>query len=211
MSDLLPYRYFAAPYAFSTYSTVSRTCDLCGSYEPGYGGPFAGGRSGEPKVAHVCEDCMRLGKLASRGLAANHGNRTALRDQLRDRFRDAPGDQLMSLVAQRTAELEHRTPPLVSWQSLVWPAHCGDYCRYLKEAGRSDLVLLAPDRDGRAFLAAHGHGIAGPDHANELWEGIRPDAPSNIAVAYATGVYLFRCLECTRHVILWDRESDTHG
>jgi uncharacterized protein CbrC (UPF0167 family) len=206
MSDLLLYRYFAGPYAFSTYSPVSRTCDLCGSYEPGYGGPFAGGRRDEPKVAHVCEDCMRLGKLASRGLAANLGNRIALRDQLSDRFRNAPRDQLMSLVAQRTAELEHRTPPLVSWQPLVWPAHCGDYCRYLKEAGRSDLVLLAPDRDGRAFLAAHGHGIAGPDHANELWGRIRPDAPSNIAVAYATGVYLFRCLECARHVILWDRD-----
>jgi uncharacterized protein CbrC (UPF0167 family) len=204
MSEPPSYRYFAAPHTFSTYSAMARRCDLCGVERPGYGGPFAGGRRDEPRVRHVCEPCLRVGDLGQRDLCTNNADQRALREQLGSRHADDATDTVDGLVAERTAELERRTPPLVTWQPLLWPAHCNDYCRYVKEAGRPDLVLLAPDRDGRAFLAAHGDGIEDLDHASEIWEGIRPDVPSDNAVAYAVGVYLFQCLECGRYVILWD-------
>jgi uncharacterized protein CbrC (UPF0167 family) len=204
MSEPPSYRYFAAPHAFSTYTAIARRCDLCGVERPGYGGPFVGGRRGDPEIYHVCEPCLRAGELEPRNLCTNNADQRALREQLGSRHADDAIAELDALVVERTTEVERRTPLLMTWQPLLWPPHCGDYCRYVKEAGRRDLVLLAPDSDGRAFLAAHGDGIEGPDHASQIWESIRRDAPTNNAVAYAVGVYLFRCLECGRYVILWD-------
>jgi uncharacterized protein CbrC (UPF0167 family) len=206
MRDPHGYRYFAAPHAFSTYSPTPRRCDLCHAELPGYGGPFAGGLPDSPQVKHVCEGCLRTGMLESYGLCANSADRPALSAQLCARFPHAGRAWMEKLVTARTATVERCTPSLVTWQSLTWPAHCGDYCRYLKEVGRPDLVLLAPDSDGRAFLARHAKGILNANHADELWEGIRPDAPADNAVAYATGVYLFRCRTCARSVILWDSD-----
>ncbi len=204
MSQSPYYRYFAAPHAFSTYISVPRRCDLCRRELPGYGGPFAGGMPDSPQVRHVCESCLRSGMLEPRGLYANSADQRALRAQLRERYPNAGDARVETLIALRTAAVERRTPPLVTWQPLMWPAHCGDYCLYLKEVGRPDLVLLAPDSDGRAFLARHAHGIASSHHAEEVWEGIRPDAPTDNAVAYATGVYFFQCRKCALPVILWD-------
>jgi uncharacterized protein CbrC (UPF0167 family) len=206
MSDPHGYPYFAAPHAFSTYLPAPRRCDLCRAELPGYGGPFAGGLPDSPQVKHVCEGCLRSGMLESRGLHANSADQPALSAQLSTRFPSASSSWVEKLVTVRTAIVERRTPALVTWQPLMWPAHCGDYCRYLKEVGRPDLVLLAPDSDGRAFLARHAHGIVNASHAEELWEGIRPDAPADNAVAYATGVYLFQCRKCARPVILWDSD-----
>jgi len=101
--------------------------------------------------------------------------------------------------------LEHRTPHLVTWQSFLWPAHCGDYCCFVKEVGKPDLNELAPDGDGQAFFGSHLYGrLADSTDASAVWEGIRPDSPNDNSVAYDIGVYLFQCLHCGAHVILWD-------
>ncbi len=39
-----------------------------------------------------------------------------------------------------------------------------------------------------------------------LWEAIRPDSPRDNARAYPVGVYLFECLHCHKHIVLWDCE-----
>lgn len=53
-------------------------------------------------------------RLAERGLTSNEGDVAAL-----------AGDA--DLVEARRIELEERPPGLVTWQGLVWPAHCGDW------------------------------------------------------------------------------------
>lgn len=195
------YRYFYKPHAFSTYTTEKNHCTLCGEMHSGYKGPFYG----EADVAFVCEECLAAGKLRDLGASANEGDVGSLREQLRILFPDYNETQIRALERQRTEELEHRTPYLLTWQDFSWPAHCGDYCCFIKEVGLQDLDTLASDGDGRRFFEDHLHG----DHrrGTELdnwWPGIRPDSPEDNSVAYNVGVYLFQCTHCARYVILWD-------
>ncbi len=195
------FRYFCNPHQFSTYSDEAQTCDLCGESRSGYKGPFYG----RTRVGFACEQCLASGKLADIKATTNEGHFGALRAQLQELHPDLDKAQIGALAQQRTAELEHRTPHLVTWQSFLWPAHCGDYCCFVKEVGKPDLNELAPDGDGQAFFGSHLYGrLADSTDASAVWKGIRPDSPNDNSVAYDIGVYFFQCLHCGAHVILWD-------
>lgn len=194
------FRYFAHPHQFSTYREEPAQCELCGHSGPGYAGPFYGPRD----LDFICEECLAIGRLVDIGVSTNQGDNAALRAQLREvqpRLRDEEHEQL---VRGRTVELEYQTPHLVTWQDFFWPAHCGDYCHFIKEVGQPELALLAPDGDGPSFLVAHAPDIADMAHAMEVWEGVRPDVPLDGRVAYSIGIYLFQCLNCGECVLLWD-------
>jgi len=106
-------------------------------------------------------------------------------------------------VWERTAEVEQRTPSPVTWQHLSWPAHCGDYACFIGEVGQPDLNALAPNGDGKAFLAEHLH-EAMLMLETDIWDWIRPDSPKDASTSYSVGVYLFQCLHCGHYLILWD-------
>jgi uncharacterized protein CbrC (UPF0167 family) len=98
--------------------------------------------------------------------------------------------------------VEERTPGVETWQDFDWPAHCGDFCRFEREVGQAELTALASDGDGHRFFREHvydGH-LAGLE-----WEHFPPSAPSPEA-AYSVGIYLFRCVECERPILLWDAD-----
>jgi uncharacterized protein CbrC (UPF0167 family) len=116
---------------------------------------------------------------------------------------DQEPEQIDNWVRERTAELEQRTPTLVTWQDFFWPAHCGDYCCFLKEVGKPDLSRIAPDGDGQAFFVAHLLDADNTD-VNSVWLGVREDSPDDNSVPYDIGVYLFCCLHCGQSVIMWD-------
>ncbi|HEX5572371.1 MAG TPA: CbrC family protein, partial [Ktedonobacterales bacterium] len=132
------------------------------------------------------------------------GDIAALRRHLATTHPEMSEAEIERVARQRTIEVETRTPSPQTWQYFDWPAHCGDYCRYIKEVGQPELLALAADGDGPAYLAAHASDISDIEHAREVWEGIRPDAPTDISQAYSVGVYLFTCLVCGEHVLLWD-------
>src|SRR5262249_375267 len=75
-----------------------------------------------------------------------------------------------------------------------------------KEVGKPEIIGLAPDGDGVAFLATHAADIESIEHAGEVWKAIRKDVPQDGSVAYSVGVYLFRCLICDEPLIRWDAE-----
>lgn len=168
----------------TTWTDEPGACGVCGETRAGYEGPFSGGDD----VELVCEPCLVAGRSAERGLSTNEGDTAALRRQLAER-----GDP-QTLVEERRAELEERTPYLVTWQAWHWPAHCGDFCRFERQVGRRELTELAADGDGeRVYRAAV---------AEEPldWEHLPPDGDA----VYDVGVYLFRCLVCEAPVIRWD-------
>jgi uncharacterized protein CbrC (UPF0167 family) len=158
------YRYFEHPYRFSTYREESGCCDICGREVAGYNGPFYGTRD----VEFVCEDCLAAGRLQDFDVTTNEGDVGALREQLQQSHPELGDSDLERLSDERRAELEYRTPHMVTWQDFFWPAHCGDYCRVIKEVGRPELTQLSPEGDGTAFFAAHAHDVADLDHARSL-------------------------------------------
>jgi len=195
------FRYFRQPHAFSIYVEEAKTCDGCGVLKAGYGGPFYG-RGG---VQFVCEECLAAGRLAELQAFTCEGDIKALREQLRELHPELDDNGIKSLVQERITELEYGTPHIVTWQGFRWPAHCGDFCCLMKEAGKPDLNELEPDGDGRAFFGAHLYGrLRERTPVDDVWQSIRADSPKDNSIAYHVGVYLFRCLHCGEHVILWD-------
>jgi uncharacterized protein len=192
------FKYFDHPHTSpaSTWSEEVATCALCGAEGPGYDGPFYG--DGDD-VDRVCEECLASGELAVNELSTNEGDVESLRAQLEK----APAEQREALVEERTAEVATRTPGLVTWQDLPWPAHCGDYCRFLGEGGQKELNALAPDGNGEAFFREHLY-AADRELGTPPFEDLPPQAPTREEGAYDVGVYLFRCLGCGAHVIRWD-------
>lgn len=196
----IAYRYFERPHAFSTYREEPQRCEICGQERPGYRGPFYGPND----LEFVCEECLSTGKLETLKVSTNNGDFGALLGQLKAMHLEMSDLECDALARARTAELERRTPHIVAWQDWLWPAHCGDYCRYVKEVGQPEIARLASDGDGLAFFATHANDIADLGHARDVWEGIRPDEQENGAVAYSVGVYLFRCMTCAETILIWD-------
>jgi uncharacterized protein CbrC (UPF0167 family) len=195
------FRYFEHPHSFSSYQLEPETCGICGHQRAGYRCVFHG-----PKAPFdfVCEDCLASGRLAEHDLSTNAADRAALEQQLRQLRPPLDGTALQTQVQACTAEVEQRTPPVVTWQYFQWPAHCGDYCRFVQEVGKRDLNRLAANRDGLAFFATHTREIQDLAHAQEVWPYIRPDSPRDGKNAYDVAVYFFDCLKCGQPVMLWD-------
>ncbi|MBV9849704.1 MAG: CbrC family protein [Armatimonadetes bacterium] len=192
-----PFRYFRDPHHFSSYTDRGEVCPFCNLTLPGYGGGFSG-EAQYDDLEFICETCLLDGKLIEKGLATNQG--CDVRPELRQRHPELDEIGREALAQQRIVELEQRTPPIMTWQGLIWPSHCGDYCCFIKEAGQLDMNRLAPDGNGRVFFEAH---LDEPGR-DDIWEGVRPDAPTDNAVGYSVGVYLFQCLECGEYLIRWD-------
>lgn len=199
MGEVATFRYFAEPHAYSTYTPERHVCDSCGRNLPGYRGPFYGIRH----VEFICEDCLVSGALLRLEQQTNDGDVTTLRRQLAVRRPDLSESGREKIVADRTDELEHRTPLIVTWQDLTWPAHCGDYCRFLKEAGKPDLEGLAAPGNGKSFFVKHLYEPVDTD-LDYLWECVRPDSPKDGQDPYDLGVWLFQCLGCSDYVLLFD-------
>jgi uncharacterized protein CbrC (UPF0167 family) len=190
------YRYFREPHHYSTYSAAPQTCDLCGQTKSGYKGPFYG----EADIDFVSEDCLATGKLSEVAGTTNQGDTEALRSQLMERHPELRPAQIKNLVQELTAELEQRTPHLITWQDFDWPAHCGDYCCFIKLAGKRDLDKLAFDGNGREFYEKH----AVDAGVRDIWDDIRADSPKDNSEAYSPEVYMFQCLNCAEYVLLAD-------
>lgn len=197
----ITFRYFAQPHAFSNYTIQPAPCGFCGELRPYYAGPFFGPDDDRERI---CEECVANGRLEAADLTLNEGDIAALRTQLAERRPDLAQEDIERMAHERSAEVNARTPAPQTWQDLFWPAHCGDYCRYLKEVGQPEIFALAPDGDGPAYLLAHADGVDDIEHARDVWEGVRPDAPRDASLAYSQGVYLFECLTCGEHLMTWD-------
>jgi uncharacterized protein CbrC (UPF0167 family) len=197
----MDYRYFQDPHSFSTYTDEKQLCVLCNQEGPGYKGPFYG----RQRIAFVCEDCLLAGKRATVEGFTNTWAAATLREQLEILRPELDETEVKRLVEERSAELKHRTPHLVTWQDFTWPVHCGDYCRFIKELGKPDLNELAPDGDGQEFFRQHlPEDQRAVTDVPSVWDAIRPDSPNDNATPYSVGVYLFQCLECKEHMIFWD-------
>jgi uncharacterized protein CbrC (UPF0167 family) len=210
-----PFKYFLRPHHFSTYSTTPETCYFCGRLAAGYKGPFYGAQ----EIKFVCEPCLVQGRLAEVGAFTNGGNITAVMQQLARQHPELSDLERETIAQTRNDELSHATPSPETWQDFDWPAHCGDYCCYLKEAGKPDLIAISPNGNVRTLIVyqpdlmevVEGEALLWreyipEEHFDDWWEWVRPDSPKDSTIAYSMGVYLFQCLHCQKYIILWDQD-----
>jgi uncharacterized protein CbrC (UPF0167 family) len=194
---LEPFRYFQNPiHPLSSWTTEEAACHFCDASGPGFDGPFYGPHD----IARVCEACLRNGRLADLELTTCEGDASALAHQLASLRPDLSSTDLAEVARARTAELEQRTPGLITWQDFFWPAHCGDYCTFVEELGTPELVALAEGQDPQTWFCSRASGAD-----LQVWDAIRKDsARANPTTSYDLTVYRFSCRACPTVVLHWD-------
>ena len=89
---------------------------------------------------------------------------------------------------EQAVDILSRTPPVPWIQENEWPAHCGDFCRYLGEWDQARLTAAAPDGNGLAFLwSILPQASRARRDRDELWEELGNEWAA---------VYVFECLTC---------------
>jgi uncharacterized protein CbrC (UPF0167 family) len=192
-----PFDLFAAPAAYSTWSDDAE-CHFCGA-EGAFESPFLG----EEEIDAVCDECLAEGKLAEIGLSTNQGDSVALRTQLASKR--LPMHEAEALLDEQLRQVEQLTPAWVSWQDQLWPAHCGQFARYVKVMGRDDVLERCADKPPADWLAEALHDPEDAD-MEALWGEMRPGSPTDQSEAYSTEFYLFECRVCGHEMVMWDCE-----
>ncbi len=201
--------YFADPHNFSTYTNDLHQCDICHQERPAYEWPFYGNAD---QLKFVCEQCIAGGRLAEFDATTNSAEPGGLAEVVRIVHPEWTPDEQQQYVAERTKELEERTPHIVTWQDSDWPIHCDDYMRYLKGAGRLDCEKPSVTGDAEAFFKQHladqnrlgDTDAAIQEYVNNLWGVMRVDCPQNGENTWGTEFYLYQCTRCGEYSITWD-------
>jgi uncharacterized protein CbrC (UPF0167 family) len=196
------YRYFQDPARFSTFSPQGE-CSVCEQEAQGFEGPFLG----EEDLEFICEECLHAGELVEYGATANEADMESLREQISEKNPQLSTEAVAKLVEEKLAELTERTPPPATWQPLLWPAHCGDFCRYIKEVGQGDLEELAPGNDGLTFLMMHFVQADPNQDAEKIYRALRREKTESNTISHSPAAYLFQCQECKEYLVLSDEEE----
>lgn len=194
------YPYFKDPANFSTWSEFAQECHICGEEKPGFEGPFYG----EEEIEFICEDCLKNGAIVEFGATTNDGDMESLREQIAEQNPTLGADDVAKQVERKFAALTEQTPPMATHAPLLWPAHCGDFCVYEKEAGKADLAAIAPGGDVEAFFMLHF--LQTDDHQDpqSILKRMHAEAIENNHISHSPAVYLFRCGTCDEHFLVSD-------
>lgn len=135
--------------------------------------------------------CLRDLVAGKYRVSISEYSRRQLRDSVVAAHSNWTDAQIGDFVQSAIDELS-RTPP-APWvqQSNLWPAHHGDFCRYIGEWDQDRLNKEASDGDGERFLMSiiqEPYGVADP---HRLW--------GEIGTGW-TVMFVFECLICDQRI-----------
>jgi len=169
------FKYFRDPDSFAFRIDDRAECSICKNIGLWFD---ASGFYGEDDLEIICDDCLVTGKLMER--------------EYEIFINDAFGGN-----EEETNIIMYKTPPLPTWQDMVWPSINGQYCVFEGLASREDFE--SQEEFKKAFIRSD-DGVSDLDY---LWEALPKKRITTYKQAYAISIYLFTCngeKYCT-----WDR------
>jgi uncharacterized protein CbrC (UPF0167 family) len=178
-------------------------CSICGYKEKCFDGEAF---YGELEVEGVCFKCLKDGKLEGTGIFSNDADVEALYNQMVELYPNKPNDELLMEAKAKIAEIELRTPPILSWQDWKFPALDGDFCEFISFTSKTELNELAEDGKGKEFLEKHlrvdDDNLINPEI---VWYQLEDKKIENIKQTnHDCLCYLFQSRVSGKYLIIWD-------
>ncbi|MCP8309228.1 MAG: CbrC family protein [archaeon] len=163
----------------------------------------------EPKAFKAfCFECVAEGRLLEVRASAVEGDFGALKRQMQSKNPNASANEIEKQAREITKQLEGSTPKFPTWQDWHWPAHCGDYCQFIRLAGQDDFNKLAEDGNGKELFRNSLYGdLKETENVDLIWSRLKPDSVSGIIDPndnWSPMAYIFKCLKCGAIVTIYD-------
>lgn len=199
--------YFGQPEHFSIFIDDITICDFCKLETTCFDGSSF---IGEDVVKAICPDCLSAGKLSEKKMATCNGDIGQLKKQLKKINKELSAKEIDDIANQKTAQLEHTTPPLISWQDWEWPCADADYCTFIGFGSVSLYERLAGKKDPVTFFSKSIYYNLKDDEEGEiLWEDFMPaNEIKNYeeSTQHATLFYVFKSLRSNKIITIWDSD-----
>ena len=199
------FKYFQEPYKFSSILDNEHECDICHQVKTCFDASLYYG----PKdYVAFCFDCVTQGRLKEVGATAVDPDTLELKTQLRKIHKEFLEEELEKKSQSITDSLINSTPQLTTWQEFHWPAHCGDYCTFIKIAGKEYFNQLAEDGNGKKLFKRTLYGyLKKITDVDSVWEGLCDASIKDLGdenCNWETSAYIFRCRVCGEVITIWD-------
>jgi uncharacterized protein CbrC (UPF0167 family) len=200
------FKYFRDPERFAVILSKGTECDICHRVRRCFDASVFYGRE---RYTAFCFECVAAGRLAEVGAFGVNGDYGALKRQLQALNPGLPPDEVEQQARAITVRFEATTPKLLTWQDWAWPAHCGDYCQFVRMAGQADFNALAENGDGKRLFSTSLCRDLSESAVDDIWTALKPGSIGGIsdpADNWSPMAYIFRCLKCGAIVTGFDMD-----
>ena len=198
------FKYFLQPEKYAYVLEKKEECDICHKIAKCFDGSTY---YGEEEYNAFCFECVSNGRLEEVNAFGVDPDARALRNQLIEKYPLLSKDEIENKLQEKTKELSFTTPKFPTWQDFFWPAHCGDYCEFIKLAGQADYNELAPNRNGKEFFKNTLYYNLQDTDIDAVWNDLKKNSVKGIVNDndnWSPMAYIFKCLNCGEYITIWD-------
>jgi len=199
------FKYFDKPELFSGFIEDEAVCDICNTTTKCFD---AGTFFGIDEIKAICPDCLASGKLNEKEIYTVSGDIEELKRQLKILHAVFTDQEIETIAAEKTKELEKTTPPVISWQDWNWPCADGDYCSFIGYGSKQLYQTLANGSDAKTlFNTSIYYELKEMSDAESLWAKALPGKEIKNyeeSSEFGTLFYVFKSLNSDTVITIWD-------
>lgn len=181
--DIQQFKYFSNP--TKNAEIIDVKCQFCGADENCLDGEYF--ERGDDVIS-VCFKCLSKGEMT-----VNIPD--FVKKKLVDNLKKNGCVQNEKQAEERAESLmiELKKNPPVPWiQYNDWPVCCGDFCIYLGEWEREEIIKHSPDGNGKQYIVSilDDFSRSKINDIDYFWEDIGGN----------TAVFVFKCIHCSKYI-----------